>query len=178
MTVMDQAIHDRIRQRGQPPALIAAPNLADPTENLARRVMLAGYRGYDLGTGLFEGFPRDMVWRYVQLEARDFNTMRYINDIATPRRLWHKLTGGSRFVTDGARNYAKSPPAGLSYIADVLAAFRAGETFQPLIVAEHADGSVILIEGHSRSTVYLMEGQTSAHAFVGSSRAISGWEFY
>jgi hypothetical protein len=162
----------------QPPALIDAPNLADPTENLARRVMLAAYRGYDLGTGLFEGFPGDMVWRYVQLEVRDFNRMRYINDIATPRQLWHKLTGGTRLVTDGARNYVKSPPAGLSHIADVLAGFRSGEAFQPLIAAEHADGSVILIEGHSRATVYLIEGQTSAHAFVGSSPSISGWAFY
>jgi hypothetical protein len=162
----------------QPQALIAAPNLADPTENLARRVVLAGYRGYDLGTGLFEGFPGDMVWRYVQLEARDFAVMRYINDIATPRRLWHKLTGGSRLVADGARNYTSGPPAGLSHIMDVLAAFRTGEMFQPLIAAEHTDGSLILIEGHSRATVYLMEGQTFAHAFVGSSPVMARWAFY
>ena len=158
-------------------SLIENPDVADATASRMRKMVL-GYRGYP-ADGLFQGFPTDVTWRCVRLELRDFETMRYINDIGTPHRHWDNLTGGTRRVTDGAKSYERNPPVGLAHIAGVLAALRSGHVLQPMIFAEHADGSLILLEGHSRATAYIMNGQTAGQeAFVGSSPSMPSWVFY
>lgn len=161
--------------------LIDSPNLADPTENLARRVILAGYRGYDLNTGLFENFPRwsDITWSYVELESSDFGRMRYINDARSSGKVWHRLTRGTYLVVDGAKNIDwRYPPIGLEHLPAVLAELRNGRVFPPLIAAARADGSLTVIEGHSRATAYAAEGKTDVKVFVGNSARLSSWVFY
>jgi hypothetical protein len=42
--------------------LVTHPSVNDPVESLIRRVVLAAYRGYGIGTYLFTGFPDDVTW--------------------------------------------------------------------------------------------------------------------
>jgi hypothetical protein len=53
-----------------PLSLVAQPNLDDACENTYRAWVLR-YRGYTHNTGLFTGFPDDVVWRLATLNASD-----------------------------------------------------------------------------------------------------------
>ena len=55
---------------------------------------------------------------------------------------------------DAARNFVAGVPAaaGMRHIGDIISDIQAGKSFPPLIAAEDPDGSLILIEGHSRAT--------------------------
>jgi hypothetical protein len=81
--------------------LIDAPNLADSTENVLRRRLLY-YRGYESRKYLFAGFPSDVDWRRVEVEACDVNRMQYM-----PDRNWLEISGETRLVSVGARNLSR-----------------------------------------------------------------------
>src|SRR5262245_54609974 len=55
---------------GDSSGLLDGANLDDPEENAARARML-GYRGFQQRDFLFRGFPADVQWRRVELEAAD-----------------------------------------------------------------------------------------------------------
>ena len=150
----------------------------DATENIVRKQLLGYYRGYPQ-QGLFNGFPRDAAWRRVELEPPDFETMRYINDTHADRH-WVNLTDGTRLVAVGARNFRErtATPA-TQHITAIAEAIRNRVRFPELIAAQHQDGSLILIEGHSRATAYLMEQSTrEVEVLVASSPSMATWVFY
>lgn len=158
--------------------LIDAPNMTDSVENATRR-QLIGNRGYENREALFAGFPRDVTWRRVELEAPDFDTMRYINDTKAGS-YWANLSDGTRLVSAGARNLRQRPAdPDTQQIGAIAQALRKGVRFPPLIAAQHREGSLILIEGHSRATAYVMEHFAGVvEAFVGSSPSMPSWVFY
>jgi len=168
-----------LAQLGLERHIIDAPNLTDAAENGARRRLMQ-YRGYEARTALFTGFPLDVRWRRVELEARDFETMQYINDARATSPHWTNLSDGTRLVSVGARNFRQrlTDPA-TQQIADIAQALRNGRCFPELIAAEAEGGSLILIEGHSRATAYALEEPVRAvEVLVGSSPSMSGWYFY
>lgn len=159
--------------------IVDAPNFTNAAENAIRRKLIE-YRGYPTRSLLFEGFPLDVRWRRVELEARDFAVMRYINDTVTKTPHWTSLSGGTRRVSDGAHNFPQrqTDPA-TQQIAAIAQAVRNGRRFPELIAAQAEDGSLILIEGHSRATAYAMENAMhSVESLVGSSPSMTEWLFY
>ena len=62
---------------GYPMSLVTAPDLDSRTENAARAWALR-YRGYTYSTGLFTGFPTDVVWRLAMCEP---SGLRFIKDV-------------------------------------------------------------------------------------------------
>jgi hypothetical protein len=160
-------------------SLIDAPNLADAVENGRRRLLL-GYRGYACREDLFTGFPFDVIWRRVDLEAGDFQTMQYMKDTVTNHPNWTNLSNGTRLVSVGASNLHKLPSnAAFQQIAVIARAIRDGVRFHPLIAAQHHQGNLVLIEGHSRATAYALERFSGlVGAFVGSSPSMNKWVFY
>jgi hypothetical protein len=163
---------DTYHPRGR--ELIEAPNFNDAAENAARRTLLE-YRGYP-DRHLFAGFPANSAWHRVRLEPQDFVHMRYAG---WPE--WVALSGGSRLVTDGACNYAAGVPvaAAVKEVGAIAAAIGAGATFAPLIAAQDADGSLILIEGHKRATAYSMTGATNnVECLVARAPTFKGWRVY
>lgn len=49
----------------------------------------------------------------------------------------------------------------------------------PLIAAQHDKGDLVLIEGHSRATAYVLERyEGTVKAFIGSSLSMKDWPFY
>jgi hypothetical protein len=167
-----------LSQLGVDRSLIDEPNLADAAQNLGRKRLLAFYRGYP-NRFLFRGFPLDATWRRVGLELRDLETMRYINDAGSDRH-WINLTDGTRLVGDGARNFQQRPRDGATHhIGAIASAIRRGQRFPDLIVAQACDGPLILLEGHSRATAYVMEQFAGeVETLVASSPSMPEWTFY
>jgi hypothetical protein len=167
-----------LAQLGWHRRLVDLPDTTSATENQARRNVLQAYRGYP-DKALFAGFPSDAVWRRVMLEPSDFTSLRYAND-SRGDQLLMRLSGGTRRVTDGAHNFMHLPHTeGTEHIGGVMAALRSGKVFAPLIAVESGDGSLILMEGHSRATAYLIEQYSgNVEAFVGSSPSMPQWIWY
>jgi hypothetical protein len=162
---------------GRDRALIDAPDLGDASESHARRCILYTCRGYPSGY-LFVGWPQDAVWRQVSLERADFDTMKYANNVESLLI----LSGGSRLARDGAANYSRgvADTNVWSHLDAILAGLRRGETYAPLIAAQSVDdSSLVLVEGHSRATAYLIEATTAdVKAFVAASPSMANWQYY
>jgi hypothetical protein len=139
---------------------------------------MQGHRGYP-NEALFAGFPTDVVWRRVMLEPNDFDSLRYAND-TRGNQLLMRLSGGTRRVRDGAHNNVHLPQTEeTAHIGQVATALRSGKSFGPLIAIESDDGSLVLMEGHSRATAYVIERFAgNVEAFVGSSPIMAQWMWY
>ncbi len=170
-------ITQNLARTGFEERLIDSPNLADERENNARERLLC-YRGWP-NTYLFQGFPRDVTWRRVLLEARDFEAIRYIDDTHIGGH-WVNLSDGTRLVTVGARNLRQRPASqDTQQISAIAEQIRTGRRFPELIAVQANDASLILLEGHSRATAYVMEEFfDGVEALVVSSPSMPDWSFY
>jgi hypothetical protein len=172
-------IQRALAQLGLKTGLIENPNLTDAVENAKRRWVL-GYRGYPRREGLFTRFPLDVEWRRVDLEPTDLQVIRYIKDTVTATPNWTNLSNGTRLVCEGARSVRQhsSNPLFQQIIA-IAERIRDGARFPPLIAAQHDKSNLVLIEGHSRATAYVLESYGgTVEAFVGSSHSMKDWPFY
>jgi hypothetical protein len=166
-------IRRSLTQFGLERGLIDEPNLADAAENAIRKQLLA-FRGYEARTALFTGFPRDASWRRVTLEVPDFETIRYAN-----YPTWVTLSDDTRLVSVGARNFLQRPSdVATQQIAAIAEDIRKGKRFPELIAAEPDGGSLVLIEGHSRATAYLIEHlEGPVEALIATSPLLTRWYF-
>ncbi len=123
----DEHITQPLVRAGLTRQLIDEPNLADPAENAVRKKLL-DFRGYGQGIALFEGFPKDAIWRRVALEPGDFERMRYAKS-----HTWIELSDGTRLVSAGARNFPARPDDPETYqINGIVEALRNGARFPEL----------------------------------------------
>jgi len=151
--------------------LIDSADAADIQQNAVRRALLGCYRGYGHDAYLFRGFPHDVRWRRVALETGDLQTILYAKE-----QSWIAFSDGTRLVSVGAKNAAASP-TGEGAMA-VAKAIREGAQLPELIVAEAAEGPLVLVEGHTRATAYLLAGSEAVQVIIGSSPQMNRWEFY
>ncbi len=172
-------IQRTLAQLGWKNSLIENPNLADEVENAQRRELLS-YRGYLRREGLFTRFPLDVLWRRVDLEPTDLQVIRYIKDTVTATPNWTNLSNGTRLVCEGARSVRQQSSNPLfQQIVAIAEEIRNGVRFPALIAAQHDKGNLVLIEGHSRATAYVLEGYGgTVEAFVGFSLSMKDWPFY
>jgi hypothetical protein len=157
-------------------ALIERANLSSDADNRTRLELLKTVRGYRADAYLFRNFPADTRWRRVDLTPVDVGNLKYANFPT-----WTKLSGGTRLVADGARNIdriqtAENANANIKAVAKAVAA---GQRYPELITVEASDGALILVEGHTRATAYVVAALPEPVAcFVGSSRRMRIWAFY
>jgi hypothetical protein len=79
--------------------------------------------------------------------------LRYAN-----HSIWCELSDGTRLVSRGAENFPHRPDNPELYqINGILQALRYGTHFPELILADDNRGGLILLDGASRATAYLME---------------------
>jgi hypothetical protein len=162
--------------------LIDNADLSNQPQNNLRKKLLRSARGYP-DQSLFSNFPRDATWRRVRLEPIEVGALkngRFAN--------WIELKKGGRSVTRGAAEIAsglaeQSANADIRTIAaavkDVAGKIRAGHKFPELIVVQAEDGSLILLEGNTRATAYVLAGKSEPiEVFVGSSAQMSFWYWY
>jgi len=147
-----------------------------------RVALLGDVRGYGRNAYLFTGFPADTQWRTVELhQPQDWDAIRYAN-----HPTWNEVSGGSRLVGDGAANVSIVPVGDANHsindaVLSLVEKIAAGAAFPELIAVEAADaqGSLVLVEGHTRATAYVRAGGLyPARILVGTSAGMSGWAFF
>jgi hypothetical protein len=167
---------DCIRQRltalGEDEKLIWQPDLLSKEQNVLRTKLL-GYRGYGKNQALFRRFPDDVTWRLVELNRDDFSKLLYLKN----EPAWHDLSDGTRSAVVGARNINSGNKSNSS-IERVVEAIKRGERdFQPLIAVENGE-QLVLMEGHTRATAYVITNHEPFQAIVGSSQLMQRWDWY
>jgi hypothetical protein len=155
--------HDRL--------LIDNADVADIRENGVRRALLGCYRGYGHDAYLFRGFPNDVRWRRLLLEKGDLRTLLYAREPS-----WIAFSDGTRLVSAGAKNAAVSPTGEGAIV--VAKAIKEGTQFPELIVADAAEGPLVLVEGHTRATAHVLAGSEAVEVIIGSSKQMARWEYY
>lgn len=157
-------------------SLIDDPDLSNANDNRLRVELLSSVRGYRKGTFLFRGFPRDVHWRRAELLPEHVRELKYANFPT-----WTHLSKGSRLVADGSANIdtVQTDENAEANIKAVAAAILAGQRYPELIAVEDVDKSLILVEGHTRATAYVLVGfEEPVSCFVGSSPSMHLWAFY
>jgi len=167
---------DQLQQFGvNRETLLDDPDLGSCRDNSLRIKMLGAGRGYRGNTLLFAGFPTDVFWRRVAIEHADWTRVKYAN-----YPTWKDLSGGTRFVTDGANNIASVVGAEdvNKNVAGLIAELKKGRRYPELIGVANERDEIILIEGHSRATAYAVAGLVEPiQAIVGSSANMNSWVF-
>ena len=170
----------QLEDAGLPERIVTDPRLDDEDENLARRELLKGYRGYGEGTGLFDGFPSDVRWEWMAITPEELARVRYID-----YDYWVELSGGSRLATDAALLVrAGVAPFGVQsdWALALARALAEGARLPPLIlVTDGRPDGLVVLEGHARLTAYMLEPQAlppELEVLVGASREMSGWGLY
>jgi hypothetical protein len=162
--------HHRLSRR----QLIDRADITDPAQNSERMKLLRAASGK-----IFRGFPGRITWIRRMIEASELGHLKYAK--AEP---WMELSGGTRWVADGARNL-DTVPAGndrfnvSAHVRAVIEALRTGKIFPELILVEGDSGDLILLEGHARATAYVADGiKAPVAAYIGSSPKMRQWLFY
>jgi hypothetical protein len=165
-----------LRGSGHSARLIYDANLDNDSENEARRIILAQYRGFGRNSYLFAGFPADVSWRRVELERSEYNRLLFARD---PN--WVEMSGGTRRPSRLLERMRHGEihadfVGGITAIQEQL---RSGRRYPELIVAEGANGDFILIEGHTRATAYHASAlEENVKLIVASSPSMNRWRYY
>ena len=135
-----------------PDSLILQADLNNEEENTLRRKILARHRGYP-DKDLFENFPDITAWQYVCFSAEDIDRTNYID-----YSYWNALSQytskpvkAAETIRKGIEIYGVSNTptwAGLEYLKE--------HTFLPVILLTANGREYLILEGHSRMTVYGM----------------------
>lgn len=174
-------------QAGASARLIESPDLSDAAENDLRARILGAYRGWP-DRYLLHRFPRTVRWRRATLTTADLGSLLYINDDPRlPGRerwdkvSWFDLAGGTRLVADGAQTVGRGrPEPGYEHVfASIVATatrMRAGAEYPELVLArESASSPLLIVEGHTRATAYVLAARDRAPAFVGEAPGLERW---
>jgi hypothetical protein len=153
-------------------SLISAPDLSDAQANRDRMSLLGDVRGFGRGIGLFRGFPLDVEWKQVMVEPSDFQRLKYISGDAD----WLDLSGGTRVVQEGARNFETNSRIAAS-VHRTRREIEQGRCTAGLILVEGGRGELVIVEGHTRATAYAVLSDRSFPAFVGTSPLMNQWPF-
>ena len=118
--------------------LVRNPDLTDAAANQRRRSVLARYRGWRRNVALFEGFPRDVHWKLLEITMHDLDGFLYCN---YPD--WVNLSGGSRLVRDGAASAGRKPlNETKEHIRAVEREIRRGVTYPPIVAVAEGEAAV------------------------------------
>jgi hypothetical protein len=159
--------------------IIESADLNNDDQNMRRIKLLGEVRGYRTNSYLFQGFPNDASWQRVRLEQPEIARLKYANHHA-----WFTLSNGTRLVRDGASNIDKIQVADVNgtineNVKKVVAGIQKGKNYSELIAVLGFDNDLILIEGHTRATAYVLSKYTKpVTLLVGTSARMRNWAFY
>ena len=150
------AVRDALLACGQSERLLANPDLNDADANQARRAVLAATRGYGEDRELFDHFPAQVRWQWIELTPPELARVRYIE-----YSYWNELSGGSRLAVDAAQRISAGVrPWGISNerFQTAARALRSGQRFAPLILAGPHRDDLVCLEGNLRLTAHALAG--------------------
>ncbi|HEY8814276.1 MAG TPA: hypothetical protein VIP57_04135 [Candidatus Dormibacteraeota bacterium] len=163
-------------------ALARNPDLDNAAHNAERRRIIASAHGFGRGALIFAGLEDDIAWRRAQASIVEVSEMLYSNRNAT----WTTLAPATRKVAEGAANAARLFTGDdmnlhiLSLARIICHADNPEAELSDLICLRMPDGSVGLLEGHTRATAIVMEGHKlprGVRALVGDSPSIKSWAY-
>ena len=136
--------------------IINNPDLDNQNENEQRRKLLQSFRGSDDEGHLFDDFPKNVLWKKVLLTKDDLKKVKYLD-----YDYWNELSNGTRLVSDGALSIKKSVEIfrqSNQHFWNAFDALRKGQKFpEPILIARNIDADLVVIDGHLRLTVYLLD---------------------
>ncbi len=145
--------------------IIIKGNVKSPEENQLRRKLMKIYRGYP-DEGLFERFPNNIEWKFVKFDDTDIDKIYYIN-----YDYWNELSNNTSKPIEAAKNIRN----GIEIYEVSNKPFVDGEkmlgikNFPPVIILTSNEEKYLIIEGHSRMTIYGLNPNKFAntYGFVG-----------
>lgn len=149
---------------------------ADPGDSQANAIRKEILKWWCEPKFVFSGMPEDVIWRRVRLQPFEVGALRYC---AHPT--WIALSGESRLVADGAANIERvsAPNDVNNHVIAVAELVRQGDKFPALIAVQALGDGLILLEGHTRATAYVVaQVRDSTEVIVGTSPQIRQWRFY
>lgn len=152
--------------------IVTQANLNDPRENRLREQLLTNVRGYGTNRYLFTGFPADVTWRHVTMAPHEVGNLHYANEPS-----WVRLSAPTRRVATAAQNLTSANGKDYENIMAVASALQRGVTF-PALIGATADGDpIVLMEGHTRATAYVITN-TAARLILATSPHMTQWHYW
>ena len=146
----NEALNIAINTLGLDSNIILNGNINDDQENIDRLKIMKNFRGYP-DEELFERFPKIVEWKYLELNEKDIDNIYYID-----YSYWNELSNGTskpieaaKVIKSGKMIYEVSNQPFLDGVE-----YKKTNEFPPVILITCNDEKYLIIEGHSRMTVY------------------------
>jgi len=119
-------------------------------ENKKRFLVMKAFRGYP-DRELFNNFPKDVKWKYCELSSSDINNIYYIN-----YDYWNELSNHTGSPIEAVKNIKKGVEIFEVSNKPILDGVKLldNKPFPPVILLTCNDQKYVIIEGHSRITIY------------------------
>ena len=130
--------------------IISSGDLSNEEENSLRLKIMKKYRGYP-DSLLFENFPKILEWKLMKLDKDDINNIYYIdydywnllsNDTSSPLEAVKNIKMGKEIFGVSNQPFLD----GVNYLKS--------NSFPPVILITCNDKRYLIVEGHSRMTIY------------------------
>ena len=137
--------------------IITKPNLNNQKENDLRKEILGIFRGYNKNLDLFENFPHIQSYNLCEFSFEDLKNIYYMN-----YSYWNELSNNTNSPLEAVKNiqnnieiYNVSNKPFIEGINELAK----NKVFLPMIFLTHDNKSFIVLEGHSRITIYALNQQ-------------------
>ena len=146
----NEDLNNAINELGLDSNIILNGNINDDQENNDRLKIMKKFRGYP-DEELFERFPKIVEWKYLEFNEKDIDNIYYID-----YDYWNELSNGTskpveaaKVIKSGKEIYEVSNQPFLDGVE-----YNKTNKFPPVILITCNDEKFLIIEGHSRMTVY------------------------
>lgn len=146
----NEDLNRTIRELGLSTNIIITGTIENDTENIDRLKIMKKFRGYP-NEKLFENFPKINEWKYCGLNEKDIDDIYYID-----YDYWNELSNGTskpveaaKVINNGIEIYEVSNQPFLDGVE-----YNKTNKFPPVILITCNNEKYLIIEGHSRMTIY------------------------
>ena len=161
----NEDLNNAINELGLDSSIILNGNIEDEQENNDRLKIMKKFRGYP-DEELFERFPNIEEWKFLKLNESDIDNIYYID-----YDYWNELSNGTskpveaaKVIKSGKEIYEVSNQPFLDGVE-----YNKTNKFPPVILITCNNEKYLIIEGHSRMTVYGFNSNklNGTYAYVG-----------
>lgn len=134
--------------------IIKNPDIRNKKENYLRKEILGKFRGYNKNVGLFENFPCIESYDLCEFSDEDLKSIYYMN-----YSYWNELSNNTHSPLEAIKNIQNDIEiynvSNEPFIAGAKV-LEKNKFFLPMIFLTHDNKSFIVLEGHSRITIYAL----------------------
>ena len=161
----NEDLNNAINELGLDSSIILNGNIEDEQENNDRLKIMKKFSGYP-DEELFERFPNIEEWKFLELNESDIDNIYYID-----YDYWNELSNGTskpveaaKVIKSGKEIYEVSNQPFLDGVE-----YNKTNKFPPVILITCNNEKYLIIEGHSRMTVYGFNSNklNGTYAYVG-----------